>query len=91
LDYSKAFDTIDHKILLLKMSYLGLSKSVVRFFQMYLGHRRQCTIAGNQRSDFRPVTRGVPQGSILGPLLFSLYTADITAGIRYCKGRLHQR
>jgi hypothetical protein len=40
LDYSKAFDTIDHKILLLKMSYLGLSKSVVRFFQMYLGHRR---------------------------------------------------
>jgi ribonuclease P/MRP protein subunit RPP40 len=67
------------------MSYLGLSKSVVRFFQMYLGHRRQCTIAGNQRSDFRPVTRGVPQGTILGPLLFSLYTADITAGIRYCK------
>jgi hypothetical protein len=85
LDYSKAFDTIDHKILLLKMSYLGLSKSVVRFFQMYLGHRRQCAIAGNQRSDFRPVTRGVPQGSILGPLLFSLYTTDITAGIRYCK------
>lgn len=81
LDYSKAFDCLDHKLLLAKLKYYGISVNALGWFETYLRHRQQqvqVTVSGSKiSSDILQITRGVPQGSILGPLLFVIYTADI--------------
>lgn len=85
LDYSKAFDTIDHTILCKKLSYFGLDSSTVNFFQSYLENREQkVNFSNGKSSDTVSITRGVPQGSILGPLLFTIYTADFCKCLEYC-------
>ena len=78
LDLSAAFDTVDHAILLrcLDVSY-GLRGSVHRWFASYLGGRMQFVRCGKSRSTLTLVLHGVPQGSVLGPILFLLYTADL--------------
>ncbi|CAH1995043.1 unnamed protein product [Acanthoscelides obtectus] len=86
LDFSKAFDTIDHCLLLAKLRYYGINQLGCRLFKSYLQGRYQCVVVDNSSySDFQPVTSGVPQGSILGPLLFIIYTSDIFKTITYCK------
>ena len=77
LDLSKAFDTIDHNILMYKMEYYGFRGVVYDWFQSYLQNRKQYVNYNNYRSDFKNIICGVPQGSILGPLLFILYVNDI--------------
>ena len=77
LDFSKAFDTVDHAILLSKLSHYGIRGSALQWFQSYLSNRKQYVTYNGVSSPVNDITCGVPQGSILGPLLFLLYINDL--------------
>ena len=78
VDLSKAFDTVNHDILLVKLEYFGLKNSYLNWFKSYLSNRQQFVSYGNKKqSNTENINCGVPQGSILGPLLFLLYVNDL--------------
>ena len=79
LDLQKAFDTVDHEILCQKLSVMGVVS--VEWFRSYLSDRTQMVNVNNTSSDFQKITCGVPQGSILGPLLFLCYVNDMSMSI----------
>ena len=81
IDLQKAFDTIDHEILLEKMIYLGFSDQTIKWFRCYLSNRTFIVNISDKSSNLGKVSCGVPQGSILGPLLFLMYVNDMPHAI----------
>ncbi|KAG6454220.1 hypothetical protein O3G_MSEX008573 [Manduca sexta] len=94
LDYSRAFDCLPAEILLHKLKNYNFSTEACKWFQTYLCGREQMVVTeGNdgQRkfSALKPLTRGVPQGSLLSPMLFTLFTADMPSCFKFCKYHLY--
>ena len=88
MDLSKAFDTVDHDILLHKCEHYGIRDQALLWLKSYLYDRRQYTLANGVKSSEKTVEYGVPQGSVLGPLLFLIYVNDIAEAAKSHKMRL---
>ena len=84
LDFSKAFDTVDHNILLEKLDFYGIKGVTYKWFEDYLSERKQYVTYNGITSDMEVIKCGVPQGSILGPLLFLLYINDLAMVSNAC-------
>ena len=89
IDLAKAFDTVDHAILVKKLASIGLDSMACSWFQNYLTNRTQAITVGDVKSNFLEVRKGVPQGSILGPILFTIYINDISKNIHHCKSHFY--
>ena len=83
MDFCKAFDTVDHIVLIQKMESLGIHGVELQWFKDYLSNRQQVVIYDNHRSDNYAVSHGVPQGSILGPVMFLIYIDDLSKVLKH--------
>ena len=87
MDVRKAFDTVSHNILLQKLHHNGIRGTAYKLLESYLSFRNQFVSVQNHHSSLKPINIGVPQGSILGPLLFLIYVNDIPNSVS-CNPRL---
>ena len=84
IDFKKAFDCVQHPILLSKLAHLGLGSTTISWVESYLFNRRQRVFANGTYSSSQLITQGVPQGSVLGPLFYIAYANDLRNYIKNC-------
>ena len=84
LDYSKAFDCANHKLIIAKLKAFGFKDTALKWIRSYLSNRSQQVITDKGKSNWKYLSNGVPQGSILGPLLFTVLISDLWKTIKYC-------
>ena len=89
LDLKKAFDTVDHCVLVAKLQRLGVNGNALKWIEHYLANRVQYTIVNGIRSSKRNIECGVPQASTLGPLLFVIYINDLAECLKECNVSLY--
>ena len=85
VDLKKAFDTVDHNIILEKLDYYGIRGVAKTWFESYLNNQKQLVTLNGSDSSFKPVSTGVPQGSALESLLFLVYINDLHKCVKYSK------
>ena len=89
VDLQKAFDTLEHNVLLQKMECMGFKESVIKWFQSYLSNRKFFVTLENIFSDAGLINCGVAQGSILGPLLCLIYKNDLPKALNKARSYLY--
>ena len=82
LDFSKAFDKVDHALLIKKLRLYGIEGKLLKWLESFLSNRVQKVVVDGQHSEVTAVVSGVPQGTVLGPLLFLLFVNDIERSIK---------
>ena len=85
IDFKKAFDCVQYPVLLQKLKNIDLSITALNWLESYLDNRQQRTVVNGKYSSYSLITQGVPQGSILGPLLYIIYANDIATKITKSK------
>ena len=84
IDFRKAFDCVQHPILIEKLKQIGLSSTAVSWVRSYLSNRKQRVLANDTYSDYLTIKQGVPQGSVLGPLFYIIYANDLCKVLKNC-------